>query len=577
MKNKLLGALFLAGCILIPYSVSASQEKDAADLMPDLSNKQVAVGYYHNFGPEPGSGYQGGTPSAVDLDKINSFYNVITVAFMNGQGIPTFKPYDKTDQEFREQVGKLNSEGRAVLLSLGGADSHIELHNGQEQAFADEIIRLVNLYGFDGLDIDLEQNAIDAGNNDTVIPQALKMVREHFEKEGKHFIISMAPEFPYLRTNGKYVSLIKNLENEYDFIAPQLYNQAGDGLTWDNQWIAQNNDDLKYEFLLGMSKSLNEGINDFIKIPAEKLVLGLPANEDAGANGFVKNSLDVYKVFDNMKQSKTPLKGVMTWSINWDLGKNSSGVSYNQKFSIDYANLFSHEEDTEAPTKPQNLETTSITSNSVSLKWDASSDNVGVVKYNIYENNKLIGNTPSTFFKHSDLLPNTEYHYTVTAVDAAGNESETSELLKVNTLEIEENVPSAPTGLEAKNILKDSIELSWNKNSDNEGVTSYKIYRNNKLIGETTNSEFTDSDLIPDTTYLYTVTAINSIGESDASPILEVKTKPDTGEVEWQEGMEYNIGDKVTYKGHTYICLQAHTSISEWAPDLATTLWELVD
>lgn len=149
---------------------------------------------------------------------------------MNGTGIPTYK----TNQEFREQVGKLNSEGRTVLLSIGGADSPTELHTGQERAFADEIIRLVNVYGFDGLDIDLEQNAIDAGNNDTVIPQALKMVREHFEKEGKHFIISMAPEFPYLRTNGKYVSLIKDLENEYDFIAPQLYNQAGDGLTWDN-------------------------------------------------------------------------------------------------------------------------------------------------------------------------------------------------------------------------------------------------------------------------------------------------------------------------------------------------------
>ena len=59
-----------------------------------------------------------------------------------------------------------------------------------------------------------------------MIPDALKIVRAHFEKEQKHFIISMAPEFPYLRTQGKYVPYITALEQEYDFIAPQLYNQG---------------------------------------------------------------------------------------------------------------------------------------------------------------------------------------------------------------------------------------------------------------------------------------------------------------------------------------------------------------
>ena len=81
------------------------------------------------------------------------------------------------------------------------------------------------------LDIDLEQSAITAGDNQQVIPEALKIVRDRYKKQGKHFIISMAPEFPYLRTAGGYVPYITALENEYDFIAPQLYNQAGDGLS----------------------------------------------------------------------------------------------------------------------------------------------------------------------------------------------------------------------------------------------------------------------------------------------------------------------------------------------------------
>lgn len=104
------------------------------------------------------------------------------------------------------------------------------MHAGQEQALAAEIVRLVETYGFDGLDIDLEQSAIDLADNQRVLPAALKLVREHYAGQGKHFIVSMAPEFPYLHKNGKYVPYLQALEGVYDFIAPQYYNQGGDGL-----------------------------------------------------------------------------------------------------------------------------------------------------------------------------------------------------------------------------------------------------------------------------------------------------------------------------------------------------------
>ncbi|MBE1043065.1 chitinase, partial [Escherichia coli] len=48
----------------------------------------------------------------------------------------------------------------------------------------DEIIRLVEVYGFDGLDIDLEQAAIGAANNKTVLPAALKKVKDHYAAQG---------------------------------------------------------------------------------------------------------------------------------------------------------------------------------------------------------------------------------------------------------------------------------------------------------------------------------------------------------------------------------------------------------
>ena len=52
---------------------------------------------------------------------------------MKGEGIPTFKPYNMSDAEFRQKVATLNAENRVVIISLGGADSHIELHKGKNK------------------------------------------------------------------------------------------------------------------------------------------------------------------------------------------------------------------------------------------------------------------------------------------------------------------------------------------------------------------------------------------------------------------------------------------------------------
>lgn len=207
-----------------------TQVVDDAAAMPDISNKKIMMGFWHNWAAGASDGYQQGQCANMNLTDIPEEYNVVAVAFMKGEGIPTFKPYNLSDAEFRRQVGVLNSQGRAVLISLGGADAHIQLKTGDEDKLTNEIIRLVETYGFDGLDIDLEQTAISSANNKIVLPAALKKVKEHYAAEGKNFIISMAPEFPYLRINGAYLDYINALEGYYDFIAPQYYNQGGDGI-----------------------------------------------------------------------------------------------------------------------------------------------------------------------------------------------------------------------------------------------------------------------------------------------------------------------------------------------------------
>ena len=324
------------------FTLLKSTVNDAASAMPSMAGKKILMGFLHNWPAGANDGYQGGRAANLNLVDVPKEYNVVAVAFMKGTGIPTFKPYNLSDAEFRRQVGVLNGQGRAVLLSLGGADAHIELHKGNEQPLANEIIRLVETYGFDGLDIDLEQSAIDFADNKTVLPAALKLVKDHYAAEGKHFIISMAPEFPYLTAAGRYVGYLNALEGYYDFIAPQYYNQGGDGL-WvqeanngNGAWIAQNNDAMKEDFLYYLTESLATGTRGFTKIPADKLVIGLPANVDAAATGYVINPAAVSNAFKRLSAKGLSIKGLMTWSINWDNGVSKNGVPYNWEFSRRY-------------------------------------------------------------------------------------------------------------------------------------------------------------------------------------------------------------------------------------------------
>ncbi|MBC7210291.1 MAG: chitinase, partial [Pseudomonas sp.] len=189
---------------------------------------------------------------------------------------------------------------------------------------------------------------------------ALKLVKDHYAAEGKHFIISMAPEFPYLTSAGRYVDYLKALEGYYDFIAPQFYNQGGDGL-WVQEanngkgaWIAQNNDALKEDFLFYLTESLVSGTRGFTRIPADKFVIGLPANVDAAATGYVVNPTALTNAFKRLYAKGVSIKGLMTWSVNWDNGVNKDHVPYNQEFSRRYGPLING---TKAPARTRKAPT----------------------------------------------------------------------------------------------------------------------------------------------------------------------------------------------------------------------------
>ncbi|MEH7189667.1 DUF3472 domain-containing protein [Bacillus toyonensis] len=89
--------------------------------------------------------------------------------------------------------------------------------------------------------------------------------------------------------------------------------------------------------------------------------------------------------------------------------------------------------DTESPTQPQGLYASNVASDSVELKWNPSTDNVGVKGYQVLRNGQLIQTVQGTMFTDQNLTANKEYKYTVKAVDAAGNISAQSNILTVTT------------------------------------------------------------------------------------------------------------------------------------------------
>ncbi len=89
--------------------------------------------------------------------------------------------------------------------------------------------------------------------------------------------------------------------------------------------------------------------------------------------------------------------------------------------------------DTEAPSVPTNLAASNVTQTTLTLSWDASSDNVGVTGYDVYQGASNLGTVTGTSANVTGLTAGTSYSFTVRAKDAAGNVSAASAALNVTT------------------------------------------------------------------------------------------------------------------------------------------------
>jgi bacillolysin len=185
--------------------------------------------------------------------------------------------------------------------------------------------------------------------------------------------------------------------------------------------------------------------------------------------------------------------------------------------------------DTQAPTVPTNLAASNVTTTTVDLSWNASTDNVGVTAYEVFQGSSSLGEVTGTTAQVTGLTANTSYSFSVKAKDAAGNISAASSALNVTTLsDVDTEAPTAPSNLASSNIGQTSFTLSWNASSDNVGVTGYDVYQGSTVITTTTSTSYNVSGLSPNTSYSYYVKAKDAAGNvSTASSTLNVTTLDD--------------------------------------------------
>lgn len=166
--------------------------------------------------------------------------------------------------------------------------------------------------------------------------------------------------------------------------------------------------------------------------------------------------------------------------------------------------------DTEDPSTPTSLAAGTVTATSAALSWNASTDNVGVTGYRVYTNGASPVSVTGTSATISGLSQYTSYSFTVTAVDAANNESSASSAVNVTTADGE--APTVPTGLASSNVTTTTVDLSWSAASDNVGVTGYKVYTDGSNPVSVTGTSKTVTGLTANTTYDFSVTAVDAAG-----------------------------------------------------------------
>ena len=140
-----------------------------------------------------------------------------------------------------------------------------------------------------------------------------------------------------------------------------------------------------------------------------------------------KGGLDSSKYIVNYATEETIIQAINDAYSKWLTAGNIGSVT---DFILSYNAIY----DNIAPSIPINLSSSNISLTGVTLSWSASTDNIGVIGYNIYQDGVLVNTSASTSFNVAGLVSSTQYSFTVSAYDSSGNISEQSSPEVITTL-----------------------------------------------------------------------------------------------------------------------------------------------
>ncbi|MGW5095041.1 chitinase [Streptomyces nodosus] len=273
--------------------------------------KHAVTGYWQNFN-------NGATVQK--LSDVPAQYDIVAVAFADATSTPGAVSFTLdsaglggyTADQFKADIRAKQAAGKKVIVSVGGETGTVAVNSADSAAnFANSVYSLMQSYGFDGVDIDLEN-----GLNATYMTQALRQLSA---KAGSSLIITMAPQTLDMQsTSNGYFQTALNVKDILTVVNTQYYN-SGSMLGCDGKVYSQGSVD----FLTALACiQLESGL------APSQVGLGVPASSRAAGSGYVSptvvnNALDCLTKTVNcgsFKPSKTypGLRGAMTWSTNWD-------------------------------------------------------------------------------------------------------------------------------------------------------------------------------------------------------------------------------------------------------------------
>ena len=231
------------------------------------------------------------------------------------------------------------------------------------------------------------------------------------------------------------------------------------------------------------------------------------------------------------------------WPINGDDNNNQIIASTYGRGVFTGTFTVTTTPDTEAPTAPTSLAASNETESTVDLNWTASTDNIGVTEYEVFQDGSSAATVTGTSYQATGLTANTSYSFYVVAKDAAGNVSPQSNTVNVSTTAPDVTAPSDPTGLTSANITDTTVDLSWTASTDNVAVTGYDVYESGGLIGSSTNTSFNVTGLTASTPYSFTVRAKDAAGNVSGDSNAENITT-DATPITYCSSQSSNINDE---------------------------------